>query len=46
LSGLDREGTDLLDRELAVRHGKATFLVATHDPERLAPFATGRLAVG
>jgi heme exporter protein A len=45
-SGLDREGTDLLDRELAVRHGKATFLVATHDPERLAPFATGRLAVG
>jgi ABC-type multidrug transport system ATPase subunit len=43
-AGLDREGTELLDRELAVRHGQATFLVATHEPERLAPLATGRLA--
>ena len=43
-AGLDSEGTELLDRELAVRHGTTTFLVATHEPERLAPLATGRLA--
>jgi ABC-type multidrug transport system ATPase subunit len=44
-SGLDTEGTELLDRELAERSGRATFLVATHDPERLAPFASGALAL-
>ena len=43
-AGLDSEGAELLDRELAVRHGRATFLVATHEPEQLAPLATGRLA--
>jgi heme exporter protein A len=43
-AGLDSQGTELLDRELAARHGQATFLVATHEPERLAPLATGRLA--
>jgi len=43
-AGLDSEGAELLDRELAVRHGWATFLVATHEPEQLAPLATGRLA--
>jgi ABC-type multidrug transport system ATPase subunit len=42
-AGLDREGVELLDRELAARHGTSTFLVATHEPERLAPLATGRL---
>ena len=44
-SGLDSEGAELLDRELAERHGKATFLVATHDPERLGPLASGALAL-
>ena len=44
-SGLDTEGAELLDRELAERVGKATFLVATHDPERLAPLASGALAL-
>jgi heme exporter protein A len=44
-SGLDTEGAELLDRELAERRGNATFLVATHDPERLAPLATGGLAL-
>jgi heme exporter protein A len=44
-SGLDAEGAELLDRELAERRGKATFLVATHDRQRLAPFASGALAL-
>jgi heme exporter protein A len=44
-SGLDSEGADLLDRELAERVGTATFLVATHDPERLTPLASGALAL-
>jgi ABC-type multidrug transport system ATPase subunit len=44
-SGLDSEGADLLDRELAEMRGKRTLLVSTHDPERVAPLATGRLAL-
>jgi len=43
-TGLDDEGVDLLDRELAERRPRGTFLVATHDPARLDPLATGRLA--
>jgi len=43
-AGLDSEGSDLLDRELAARRGNTTFLVATHEPERLAHLATGSLA--
>jgi ABC-type transport system involved in cytochrome bd biosynthesis fused ATPase/permease subunit len=43
-AALDTEGAELLDRELAQLRGEATFLVATHEPERLAPLATGRLA--
>jgi ABC-type multidrug transport system ATPase subunit len=43
-SALDADGAALLDRELAALAGERTFLVATHDPERLSPFATGRLA--
>ena len=44
-SGLDDEGAALLDRELAGMRGQRTLLVATHDPERVAPFASGRLAL-
>jgi heme exporter protein A len=44
-SGLDAEGAELLDRELAERRARSTFLVATHDPERLAPLASGALAL-
>jgi ABC-type multidrug transport system ATPase subunit len=44
-AGLDDDGARLLDRELAERHGRATFVVATHDPGRLAPLATGALAL-
>ena len=40
-SGLDAEGAELLDRELLDRRGRATFLVATHDPARLSPLSTG-----
>jgi heme exporter protein A len=43
-SALDAEGAELLDRELAARRGDTTFLVATHDPERLESLATGRIA--
>jgi ABC-type multidrug transport system ATPase subunit len=43
-SALDEEGAALLDRELAELRPNATFVVATHDPERVAGFATERLA--
>jgi len=43
-NALDADGAALLDRELAARRGGSTFLVATHDPERLAPLASGGLA--
>ena len=43
-SGLDHEGTELLDRELAGLRTAATFVVSTHDPARLEPFADIRLA--
>ena len=43
-AALDADGAELLDRELAARRSGATFLVATHDPDRLEPFASGRLA--
>jgi ABC-type multidrug transport system ATPase subunit len=45
-TGLDDEGAELLDRELAERREHGTFLVATHDPARVEPLATARLAFG
>jgi ABC-type multidrug transport system ATPase subunit len=43
-NALDADGAELLDRELvALRQGR-TFVVATHDPARLEPFATARLS--
>jgi heme exporter protein A len=44
-SGLDDEGVSLLDRELAERAAHATFVVATHEPERLERLASARLAL-
>ena len=44
-SALDEEGSALLDRELAELRSAATFLVATHDPDRVAALATDRLAL-
>jgi heme exporter protein A len=43
-SALDSEGAELLDRELAERRKTGTFLVSTHDPDRLAALATARLS--
>jgi ABC-type multidrug transport system ATPase subunit len=43
-SALDDEGAALLDRELVDLRPSATFVVATHDPERVAALATDRLA--
>ena len=44
-AGLDTEGSELLDRELAGMRDRRTILVATHDPERVASLASGRLAL-
>ena len=44
-SALDDEGEALLDRELAERAQRGTFVVATHEPARLSPLATARLAL-
>jgi heme exporter protein A len=43
-SGLDDEGAALLDRELEGRRD-AAFVVATHEPDRMAGLATSRLAL-
>lgn len=45
-NALDEEGAALLDRELGELTKRATFVVATHDPARVAPLATQRLAFG
>ncbi len=44
-TALDEAGAELLDVQLAELRGERTFLVATHDPERIAPLASGRLAL-
>jgi heme ABC exporter ATP-binding subunit CcmA len=44
-SGLDADGADLLDRELAGMRERRTILVSTHDPDRVAPLQSGRLAL-
>jgi heme exporter protein A len=44
-AGLDEAGTELLDAELGGLAGTRTLVLATHDPERVAPLATGRLAL-
>jgi heme exporter protein A len=45
-SGLDDDGALLLDRELDERRAATTFVVATHDPDRLERFTSTRLALG
>lgn len=44
-SALDAEGAALLDHELETLAGRATLVVATHEPARLEPLATARLAL-
>ena len=43
-SALDEEGATLLDRELVELRAHATFVVSTHDPARLEPLSSQRLA--
>ena len=45
-SALDDDGATLLDRELEERRARSAFIVATHDPGRVQPFATAHLALG
>jgi len=44
-SALDTDGAELLDRELAGMRERRTLLVSTHDPERISPLASERLAL-
>jgi ABC-type multidrug transport system ATPase subunit len=44
-TALDTEGAELLDRQLAELTGVATVLLSTHDPDRVEPLATARLAL-
>jgi ABC-type multidrug transport system ATPase subunit len=44
-TALDEQGAELLDAQLAELHGERTFLVSTHDPMRIEPLATTRLAL-
>jgi ABC-type multidrug transport system ATPase subunit len=44
-SALDAAGAELLDAQLAELRGERTFLVSTHDPARIDPLATVRVAV-
>jgi ABC-type multidrug transport system ATPase subunit len=44
-TALDDDGATLLDRELAALTGERTVVLSTHDPARVAPLATHRLAL-
>ena len=44
-TALDAAGAELLDAQLAELRGERTLLVSTHDPDRVAPLATARLAL-
>ena len=44
-AGLDEPGAALLDAELEALAGERTLVLATHDPERVVPLATERLAL-
>jgi ABC-type multidrug transport system ATPase subunit len=44
-TGLDEQGTGVLDGELEELAGTRTLVVSTHDPARLEPLASARLAL-
>jgi ABC-type multidrug transport system ATPase subunit len=44
-TALDTQGAELLDAQLEELHGNRTFLVSTHDPERVDRLATTRLVL-
>lgn len=45
-TALDEEGAALLDSQLAELAGSATVLLSTHQPGRVEPLVTARLALG
>jgi heme exporter protein A len=44
-TALDAAGAELLDAQLVELRGERTVLLSTHDPDRVAPLATTRLAL-
>jgi heme exporter protein A len=44
-SALDEAGVALLDEQLAELRDERTFLLSTHDPARVEPLSSGRLAL-
>jgi heme exporter protein A len=44
-NALDEAGAELLDAQLAELRGERTFLLATHDPGRVRPLASGAVAL-
>jgi ABC-type multidrug transport system ATPase subunit len=44
-TALDAEGAGLLDRQLAELAGVATVLLSTHEPDRVEPLTSSRLAL-
>jgi heme exporter protein A len=44
-AGLDEQGVSVLDRELGELAGTRTLVLSTHDPARLEPLASARLAL-
>ena len=44
-AALDAQGAELLDAQFAELHGERTILVSTHDPARIEPLATVRVAL-
>ncbi len=44
-SALDEAGAELLDAQLTELRGERTFLLATHEPARVEPLASGALAL-
>jgi ABC-type multidrug transport system ATPase subunit len=44
-TALDAQGADLLDAQLDELHGDKTFLVSTHDPQRVRRLATSELSL-
>jgi ABC-type multidrug transport system ATPase subunit len=45
-TALDEAGAALVDRELQALAGGATIVVASHEPDRIAPLATQTLSLG
>jgi len=44
-TALDAQGAELLDQQLEELRGAKTLVVSTHDPQRVEPLATTRLAL-